>query len=93
MIITRTDLDVLTTQAKVSTRLRATLDLRNSVADNSQRILNAIAPGTDIPIHRHKRSSETCVCVRGHFEEYFIDEAGELTDIIDMVPGGIVLNI
>lgn len=49
--------------------------------------------GTVMPIHRHKGSSETCVCVRGHFEEYFYDEAGNLTDAIDMVPGGTVLNI
>ena len=38
-------------------------------------------------------SSETCICIRGHFEEYFYDENGNLTDTIDMVPGGVVLNI
>lgn len=43
------------------------LDLRNSADDNSQRMLNAIEPGTVIPIHRHMGSSETCLCVRGHF--------------------------
>lgn len=46
-----------------------------------------------MPIHRHKGSSETCVCVRGHFEEYFYDQDGNLTDTIDMVSGGVVLNI
>jgi len=46
-----------------------------------------------MPIHRHKGSSETCICIRGHFEEYFYDSDGRLTDIIDMVPGGVVLNI
>lgn len=46
-----------------------------------------------MPIHRHKTTSETCVCIRGHFEEYFYDENGNLTDTIDMVPGGVVLNI
>lgn len=49
--------------------------------------------GMVMPIHRHKGSSETCVCIRGHFEEYFFDENGNLTDTIDMVPGGVVLNI
>ena len=48
---------------------------------------------TVLPIHRHKGSSETCACIRGHFEEYFYDENGNLTDTIDMVPGGMVLNI
>ena len=46
-----------------------------------------------MPIHRHKSTSETCICIRGHFEEYFYDEMGNLTDTIDMVPGGVVLNI
>ena len=46
-----------------------------------------------MPIHRHKTTSETCICIRGHFEENFYDSDGRLTDIIDMVPGGVVLNI
>ena len=73
--------------------MRCNLDMRNSADDQSQRMLNAIEPGTVMPIHRHSGSSETCVCVRGHFEEYFYDAEGNLTDIIDMVPGGVVLNI
>lgn len=93
MIITRDILDELTRKAKESQRLRCNLDLRNSAEDKSQRMLNAMEPGTIMPIHRHKGTSETCVCVRGHFEEYFYDEHGVLTDTIDMVPGGIVLNI
>ena len=93
MVITQAILDRLTGDAKASPRLRKNLDLRNSDTDGSQRMLNAIEPGTVMPIHRHKGSSETCVCVRGHFEEYFYDENGNLTDTIDMVPGGVVLNI
>lgn len=93
MIIDKVLLDNLTQQAKESPRLRMSFDLRNSAADNSQRMLNALEPGTSMPIHRHRASSETCVCVRGHFEEYIYDEDGELTETIDMVPGGCVLNI
>ena len=80
-------------QAKASPRLRMNLDLRNSSEDRSQRMLNAIEPGTVMPIHRHRGSSETVICLRGHFEEYFYDEAGRLTDTFDMVPGGLVLNV
>ena len=69
------------------------MDLRNSSGDLSQRMLNAIEPGTVMPIHRHTKSSETVVCLRGHFEEYFYDEAGKLTEVIDMVPGGTVVNV
>lgn len=46
-----------------------------------------------MPIHRHKKSSETVLCLRGYFEEYFYDEQGNLTDTIDMRPGGLMLNI
>jgi len=93
MIIDKKILDELTEKAKVSPRLRCNLDLRNSAEDQSQRMLNALETGTIMPIHRHKGSSETRVCLRGHFEEYFYDEKGVLTDTIDMVPGGVVLNI
>ena len=93
MIITKDILDELSEQAKNNPRLRQAMDLRNSPEDGSQRMLNALEPGPVMPIHRHKGSSETCVCVRGHFEEYFYDEKGVLTDTIDMLPGGTVLNI
>lgn len=93
MKITKQILDQLTEQAKASPRLRMNYDLRNSAEDKSQRMLNALEPGTLMPIHRHRTTSETVVCIRGHFEEYFYDEDGNLTETIDMVPGGIVLNI
>ena len=93
MIIDQHILDDLTAQAKASPRLRMNLDLRNSPEDLSQRMLNAIEPGTVLPIHRHRTSSETVVCLRGHFEEYFYDDSGTLTAVIDMVPGGTLINI
>ena len=93
MIIDQSILDDLTAKAKASPRLRMNMDLRNSPEDQSQRMLNAIEPGTVLPIHRHRTSSETVVCLRGHFKEYFYDAEGRLTDTIDMVPGGTVINI
>ena len=93
MIIDQQALDELTARAKDSPRLRMNLDLRNSPADQSQRMLNAIEPGTVLPIHRHRTTSETVVCIRGHFEEYFYDVSGVRTAVVDMVPGGNVLNI
>ena len=93
MVLDKTIFDELTSKAKANPRLRYNLDLRNSAEDKSQRMLNALEPGTVMPIHRHKGSSETCICIRGYFEEYFYDSEGNLTDTIDMVPGGVVLNI
>lgn len=93
MVIDKALLDELSAQAKENPRLRQAMDLRNSPEDSSQRMLNALEPGTVMPIHRHLGSSETCVCIRGHFEELFFDENGNLMHTIDMVPGGVVLNI
>ena len=93
MVVDKKILDELTAKAKENARLRCNLDMRNSADDQSQRMLNALEPGTVMPIHRHRGSSETCICIRGHFEEYFYDEQGNLTETIDMVPGGVVLNI
>ena len=93
MVIDNKILDELTAKAKDNPCLRQAMDLRNSPEDLSQRMLNALEPGTVMPIHRHKTTSETCICIRGHFEEYFYDDKGNLTDTIDMVPGGVVLNI
>ena len=91
MIVTVTQavLDNLTAQAKASPRLRMNLDLRNSPEDGSQRMLNAIEPGNPLPIHRHKYTSETVVCLRGRFVEEFYDELERIcTDAIELTPGG-----
>ena len=93
MVISEEILDELTAQAKASPRLRMNLDLRNSPSDGSQRMLNALEPGTMMPIHRHLGSSETVICVRGHFEEYLYDENGVLIETIDMRPGGAMVNV
>ena len=86
MKITQALLDDLTRQAKASPRLRMNLDLRNSDADQSQRMLNAIEPGSPLPIHRHTKSSETVVCLRGHLREIFYNDKGEVTEVIDLAP-------
>jgi len=67
-------LDSLTEQAKASSRLRMNYDLRNSSEDTSQRMLNAIEPGSLVPIHRHQKTSETVVVLRGRVVEEFYDE-------------------
>ena len=93
MVVDKIILDMLTAQAKASPRLRMNMDMRNGPEDLSQRMLNAIEPGTVLPVHRHHGSSETVICVRGHFEEYLYDDEGNLVETIDMVPGGSIVNI
>ncbi len=96
MKITQALLDSLTEQAKASPRLRMNLDLRNSADDQSQRMLNAIEPGSPLPIHRHRKSSETVVCLRGRLiEEFYDDLERTCTDRIELSPNGpvVALNI
>lgn len=69
MVITQALLDDLSARAKASPRLRMNLDLRNSPEDRSQRMLNAIEPGSVVPVHWHRTSSETVVCLRGRLME------------------------
>ena len=80
-------LDRLTDQAKVSERLRMNYDLRNSAEDTSQRMLNAIEPGSVVPVHRHRTTSETVVCLRGRFVEEFFDDAGVLVESFEVAAG------
>lgn len=72
--IDTTLLDELTELAKSSPRLRMNYDLRNDSNDTSQRMLNAIEPGSVVPIHRHQNTSETFVVLRGRVVEEFYDE-------------------
>ena len=96
MKITQALLDKLTEQAKESPRLRMNLDLRNSADDKSQRMLNAIEPGSPLPIHRHQKTSETVVCLRGRLvEEFYDDLERTCTERIELSPNGpvVALNI
>ena len=95
MKITQKILDELTAEAKASPRLRMNMDLRNSADDQSQRMLNAIEPGSPLPIHRHRKTSETVVCLRGHLREIFYNDKGDVTDVIDLAPNSdcVALNI
>lgn len=90
-------LDTLSAQAKANPRLRQSYDLRTeaieacpepSRRDNSQRMLNALEPGTIMPIHRHRNTSETMVMIRGKLIERFYDDSGNLTEEFLMEPCG-----
>ena len=82
-------LDNLTSQAKESPRLRMNLDLRNSPEDGSQRMLNALEPGTVLPVHRHRTTSEVVVMLRGRAVQYLYDEQGRETDAVLLAAGAL----
>ena len=96
MNITQAILDKLTEDAKASPRLRMNLDLRNGEDNQSQRMLNAIEPGSPLPIHRHQKTSETVVCLRVRLVEEYYDELDRIcTERIELSPNGsvVALNI
>ena len=95
MVIDSLLLDMLTAQAKESPRLRMNLDLRTSDGDSSQRMLNAIEPGSMVPVHRHQRTSETLVVLRGRVVEEYYSSDGVVEASYELSAGGSVcaLNI
>ena len=93
MIIDKQLLDSLTAQAKASPRLRMNLDLRNTPTDQSQRMLNALEPGTVMPIHRHRNTSETVVVLRGKVKWLYYNDQGGLTDTILVEAGGNICGL
>ena len=69
------------------------LDLRKSAEDLLQRMPNAIEPGAPLAVHRHRKTSEAVVCLRGRLVWEFYDEAGSLTESIELAPGGAVVAL
>ena len=95
MVITKEILNNLCDQAKATPRLRKNYDLRNTEADQSQRMLNGLEPGTVMPIHRHHASSETVMVLRGRIKWVFYDDYGKETEqvILDANSWPRMLNV
>lgn len=74
MEINKELIDNLFEQAKENPRLRQNFDLRTSSADTSQRMLNALLPGTVVPIHRHEDTTESVICLCGKLDEVIYEE-------------------
>ena len=74
MVFDKEFIDKILEQASKSPRMRQNYDLRNSAADTSQRMMNALQPGTVVPIHCHEDTAETVICLCGKVEEIFYEE-------------------
>ena len=74
MQIDKAFLDSLLAEAGKNERWRVNFDLRNSAEDTSQRMLNALLPGTEVPVHRQTDTAETVFCLQGRLEEVFYEE-------------------
>lgn len=86
MEINKDFLGKLFEQATMNPRLRQSFDLRTSSADTSQRMLNALLPGTVVPIHRHTQSNETVILLCGKIIEILYDDTGNETERFHLDP-------
>ena len=86
MEINKDFLGKLFEQAVENPCLRQNFDLRTSSADNSQRMLNALLPGTVVPVHRHPHSNENVILLCGKLVEVFCDDDGNETERIHLDP-------
>lgn len=86
MEINKDLIDKLFVEAKENPRLRQNLDLRTSAEDSSQRMLNALLPGTVVPIHRHPNSTENVFMLCGKLVEVIYDEDGNVKERILLDP-------
>lgn len=73
-------------KAAASERKRMNYDLRTSAEDGSQRMLNALLPGTSVPIHRHPYSNENVILLYGKLVEVLYDAEGNETERIHLDP-------
>jgi cupin fold WbuC family metalloprotein len=80
MLIDNNLLDLVTGQAKESERLRMNYNLHESLDAKAQRLLNALEPGTILPIHRHTHTAETYIVLRGSIKVLFYDDNKNLVN-------------
>lgn len=82
MLINKELLDKVSSEAKQNQRLRMNFNFHDSLDAPSQRLLNALEPGTVIPIHRHKTTSETYIILRGKMRLSFYDKDGRIIESV-----------
>lgn len=95
MVIDTNILKELFEEAKNSPRLRMNKDMRTSTSDSSQRMLNALLPGTVLPIHRHQHTTEFMTLLSGRVEQIYYDDNGNATEhfILDPREGTYAISI
>ena len=75
-------LDEVQIKAKDSPRLRMNYNFHQSLEDKCHRFLNAVEPGTVVPIHRHPTKDETFIILRGKVKVTTYNDDGTIRDSI-----------
>jgi len=88
-------LNSITAQAQTNPRLRMNHNLHDSLQSGAQRLLNALEPGTVLPVHRHRQTAETYILLRGRLRVFFHDNDGRLSDsfLLDPLEGQYGIHI
>lgn len=86
MIIDKNLLDTVSERAKTSPRLRMNYNFHQSLDEKCHRFLNAVEPGTVVPIHRHPTKDETFVLLRGRVRVTTHNDDGSIIDDIVLSP-------
>ena len=94
-LINKDLLTKVSAEAKESSRLRMNFNLHDSLDSKVQRLLNALEPGTILPIHRHMHTEETYILLKGKLNVLYYDENRNLMDsfILDPLKGSYGVNI
>ncbi len=79
-------LDSISLKAKDNVRLRMNFNLHQSLQEPVQRMLNALEPGTVLPVHRHQNTDETYLMLRGSLNLKLYDANRTLLDTIELNP-------
>ena len=74
LLINKILLDEVSEKAVLSPRLRMNYNLHDSLEAKAQRLLNALEPGTQLPVHRHPHTAETYILLRGRINVLFYNE-------------------
>lgn len=95
MIINDELLDEVSKKAKVSSRLRMNHNFHDSLDAKAQRLLNALEPGTILPIHRHQHTAETYILIRGKIKVMFYGDGGDIIEkfMLDPLNGNYGVHI
>lgn len=86
MILDKTLLDNITSKARKSERLRMNYNLHDSLDAKTQRLFNALEPGTHLPIHRHKHTAETYILLKGRIDVLFYNDHGVVVERYELNP-------
>lgn len=79
-------LDEICKKAKESPRLRMNYNLHSELDEPVQRLMNALEPGTEIPVHRHRHTDETYLVLRGSLNVVVFNEEKEQLEKILLDP-------